>query len=388
MRSRESGRNLPPYKTDGSGIFVLIVFGVVAAGVAYWAVTAGVFPALGLAGPILRAVTLTPAALGSIVLNALFGVVLGLGLGWLRLVLTRRRETMEAIVDAVARREVVSAASIGGWFVALHVIVGLAAGVLSGLLGEMLPFQALGEGHTSGPASYFYALAGSGGGSGGSGGPASFAGIHVFLAIAILVLVGTVVYAAIVAVGLGAFAHAATEEAAQTLGKTAGVTLFIALSRLRGERWQVPRRPQHRLEPTADPLVFEQELQRFVDAGGSASTHDERRRWLDGYLAWLSARGLSRGIESAQANAADYDKETRDPRSLSALGVELAARLRDEADRRKPPGSRPDTRAFWEFLLEANWRRRVLAEGVVTGLVTAAMTIVATAVGHAIAGRG
>jgi hypothetical protein len=382
MRSSHTGHN--PQSMEGGG--VVVVLGLLAGGVylAYLLVTGLVLPSTALVGPILAAVVSDPAPIEGLWLDALFGIALGLALGLLRLWLRRRGGRLEAIVEAVARPEVASAARVGAWYVGVHVVAGLAGGAIVGLLGMVSPFDAWAGEELGGPAAFV--LAGGAGGAG-AGGPPPPEPEHAWFALGLLVFLGTVAATAALTAGLGAFAHAAASGAAQHAGKAGGLALFLALTRLRGARWAVPDPPPRRPPPTTEPLVFEREVERFLAAASSAGANPENRAArLHGYLAWLSSRGVKPDVDSAIARVEECAEEHRRERgkTTSPVPAEFAAWLRVERQRRDPGAAPPDMSKTWAFVFEPGWLGRAVAEGLLVGMATGALSVLATLVGQAI----
>jgi hypothetical protein len=373
----------PQSNTDaGAASFlglVAVVFGIWL----LWAITTGVLlPALSLALTLAGA-TLTAFSdnLTSLVIDLVWGIGVGLFVGWVRWWKRKRAGAVETIVDAVATPDVVSSASLGWMYILMHVVAGVLASLIVWLLGLAFPSQIL-AGNTDtmlAGLEYLQAsgwLAGGGGGPDGSGIEAIW---QIILILLFLLLLALPVMFGFISAFTAISLKGAASGAAGTAGKGLGFVLFLVLTRLMGRRFYLPVPPVPRERPVPPPVPGRLDLTEIIDdfkAGGSAV----RARIVDEYLSWLRGQGIKPDAQTIGENA---------PRYKQAGIYELARRVNFELARRNP--SRVDyhleswkketeqARAHYEQRLQEElfgrgWLKRAVRQGLGTGALTGLVT--------------
>jgi hypothetical protein len=171
---------------------------------------------------------------------------------WLR---RKRSGAVETVVEAVASPDIVSSVSLGWLYIALHIGAGLLASLVVWLLGLAFPSQIL-TGNTDtmlAGLAYLQAsgwIAGGGGGSGGAGGEAAFQLVFILL---FLLLVLLPILAGLASTFTAISLKGAASGALGAAGKSAGLVLFLVLTRIRGKLW-LPRPPTPRPKLAPPPV--------------------------------------------------------------------------------------------------------------------------------------
>jgi len=363
---------------DGAAHFVVLV-GVVVAGWLLWTfATTLLMPALSLAGT-LAVTTLSGlnGGLAHLATDLAWGVGVGLFVGWMRWLRRKRSGAVETVIEAVASPEIVSSVSLGWMYVALHIGAGLLASIVVWLLGLAFPLQIL-SGNTDtmlAGLAYLQAsgwIAGGGGGSGGAGGEAAFQLVFILLFLLLVLLpILTGLASTFMAISLKGAASGALGAA----GKSAGLLLFLVLTRIRG-KLRLPRPPTPKPKPAPPPDPGPLDIDRILDDFAAV----KGRRAVNDYVSWLKMQGITPDAQTIGQNA---------PRYKDTVIYELARRVNYEMARRDPQRvdfeleawkkSTDEDRSHYELRLREEifgpgWLKRAawqgLGAGVLTGLLT------------------
>jgi len=380
-----------PRLEEGAGLFVaivLVIFAVCFAAYVLWLfATVLVVPAFLLAGTIASEV-LSGAPSGGLVdlgTDLVWGVGVGLFVGWVRWQRRKRSGAAEAVVEAAASPAVVSSISLGWRYVFLHVGAGLAASLVVWLLGLAFPSQVIGDGADATHAGIEFLrrcgwFAGPGGGPGGT---ERGAGLLLFVLLVLLLVIIPLLagsLCAFTAICLEGAASGATGGA----GKGAGLTLFLVLTRLRGT-FSLPRSPSPELPPewlsSLGPLDLDLVIKDFIGTGPPGRETDVRN-----YLAWLAEEGIKVDARSIGENA---------PRYKNSVVYDLARRVNYEVARRDPSREsrymkEARSRYEWQLRVElfgSGWLRRAILQGLEAGVFPGLLTALLVAGGLAVLSR-
>lgn len=253
-----------------AGIYLLFYLPSLLAGL--WALLAGT-----VVGPL--------PLLGDMLSSLVLGVIAGAVVGAIRIRLNRRSAVIDELVGAVLSQDAITAAKVRWSAAALAIAIGAGSGLAIGRLGI---FNA---GDTSatvvGPLLAGACFWGCPPGAGGGGDP-----FVALVAIALIVVLLTVLLSLGVTAVFVAGAKGLATGAAQGVGHAVGIATAIAVSRLRTTALTQSQygRP--------GKLTFEGACAQFVDQGPA-----ERREIVEPFLNWLRSRGLAVATMGAHIDA-------------------------------------------------------------------------------------
>lgn len=342
---------------------------------------------------------LSQLAWQQIAINVAFGIAVGVVIGLIRL--HRRTKggygslqprLLEELVDSVGNPTAVTAASIGGTSLAMHVLVSIAISLVVAALGVTAPAQWFadyaGSGYGDSPIIYALVVASSGDGGFGGSGLGAWTLLILVIALVLLMIVVPVTVSLVMhfaaailggtAVSLSAVVGGAIGGAQSATGRTTGTGLVLALTRL----WtgSVVRERVHKPE-------FDREFQKFRHNGRNEPAY------YDAFENWAKTNNRELTLQNYEANVADYtmvveqqplieaqkynmtrpllwflrhfaEEESKFARFNTSLASNPTMRFSDGA----PPLT--DDR---DSLLYPGWFRQSLITGIRTGLMTGAI---------------
>lgn len=302
--------------------------------------------------------------LADLLFEALAGAAVGALIGVLRFWRRVKSRRVEEIVDAVATRDVVSAARLGIAYAVAHALVGALAGLLVGWLGLPLPRLLAGQVETvlahATPVVVWIV-------GGGPGGPPEGAGLLGLLVIAFFVAALALLAGAAVTLGAGAIARAMASGAVGMVGKAFGIAFILALTRLGKEARSLPQRP-----PPPGRLMFDTAVEEFA--------HEHRklpqaREQVKDYFRWLRERGVTPAEGLLGEDLKRYDPKTYGadpPRAVWLFYSWVEQKIWERT--RRPGIEATDDRAWLERVgrevFSEGWVTRTFVQGAFAGAIT------------------
>lgn len=350
--------------------FVILLFGTVALlalgfGLS-WLLTSVLVPAGGDALTLLSA--FTPPPVDALILEALLGLVVGIGVGLLRYRARVQSRLTEDLVDAVASPEVVSAFRLGASYVAVHALSGLLAGALVGWLG--LPLPDLLRGHAEAALAHATPLVTWLVGSGGPGG-ADGAGLLGLLLLVLVAALLALLAGGAASLGLGGLAAAMASRGAGTVGSSFGLALALTLSRLHEDVPRLSRRPR------AEPFTPEVAMRAWWAATFAS---DADRSAVAEYVQWAVAQGVDPLDPDDERNRKRFCGFVGDQGRAPSQAIWRFAEWLPQglADQRSPRKAVATDDRLWLDAVAAQvftpgWVRRTIATGALAGAITGAV---------------
>jgi hypothetical protein len=311
--------------------------------------------------------------LADLLFEALAGAALGALIGFLRFWGRVKSRRVEEIVDAVANRDVVSAAKLGILYAAGHAVVGALAGAVVGWLGLPLPKLLAGEveavlAHAT-PVVAWMVGGGAGGPSGGPGGVGLLGLLVVVLvAVALALLAG-----AAATLGAATIAREMAVGAVGTVGKAFGIAAVLALTRLGPAAHYIRKRPQL----PSGWLTLDAAVEKFTRANLDLPRASEQ---LEDFFRWLREQGVTPSVRLQSNWIEGYDRVTK-ARGFDPQGAvwRFNSWVRQESWWRPfelPLAAMDDGVWLDKVASEAfskGWIVRTLAQGAFTGAITGAL---------------